>query len=62
MPRTIMGAEYVYELQPGEEWTVLSDGRVLVIHPDRVPKFVHPPAAQTEFEKRVEQMIDRAPY
>lgn len=62
MPRTIMGAGYVYELQPGEDWTVFKDGRVLVIHPDRVPKFVWPPEAQADFERRVQEQIDRTPY
>ena len=31
-----------YRLKRGERWTLLSDDRVMVIHPDRPPKIVHP--------------------
>jgi len=31
-----------YTLKRGERWTLLSDDRVMVIHPDRPPKIVYP--------------------
>lgn len=32
--------DFIYELQPGEEWTPLGAREILVIHPDRAPKIV----------------------
>ena len=31
-----------YTLRRGERWTLLSNDRVMVIHPDRPPKIVYP--------------------
>ena len=32
----------LYILKPGERWTLLDDDCVMVVHPDRPPKVVHP--------------------
>ena len=44
----------VYTLAPGETWHVLSGRRVLVLHPSRQPKIVHPSG-------RVEMFAGRGP-
>jgi len=36
------GVTRLYTLKQGERWTLLSDDRVMVIHPDRPPKVVYP--------------------
>ena len=44
----------LYTLAPGETWHLLSGGRVLVLHPSRQPKIVHPSG-------RVEMVAGRGP-
>ena len=34
-------AEFVYELKPGEDWVMFGD-MLIVAHPEREPKIVHP--------------------
>jgi len=45
-PLTARGAPQsplrLYTLKQGERWTLLSDDRVMVIHPNRPPKVVYP--------------------
>jgi hypothetical protein len=36
------GFRHLYTLERGESWQVLSSGRILIRHPDRQPKIVHP--------------------
>ena len=38
----LAGVKGRYTLKRGERWTLLSDDRVMVIHPDRPPKIVYP--------------------
>jgi hypothetical protein len=38
----LTGVKGRYTLKRGERWTLLSDDRVMVIHPDRPPKIVYP--------------------
>jgi hypothetical protein len=40
----------LYRLKAGERWTLLDDNRVIVVHPDRPPKFVYS-------DGRVEKMV-----
>ena len=36
------GVLFLYKLKESERWALLDDDRVMVIHPDRPPKIVHP--------------------
>ena len=36
------GIRLLYRLKDRERWTLLDRDRVMVIHPDRAPKVVHP--------------------
>lgn len=42
MTETRTGFKYVYTLQPGEDWRVTTGGILIVVHPERKPKMVHP--------------------
>ena len=43
----------LYRLKAGERWALLDDDRVMVIHPDRPPKVLHP-------DGRVEEIAAKA--
>jgi len=43
-----------YTLKRGERWTLLSDDRVMVIHPDRPPKVVYPAGRVEEIASKLD--------
>jgi len=40
--KTRAGISPLYRLKAGERWTLLDNNRVMVVHPDRLPKVVYP--------------------
>ena len=42
------GISGLYRLKAGERWALLDDDRVMVLHPDRPPKVVHPDGSVEE--------------
>jgi hypothetical protein len=38
----VLDAQHIYTLQPGEDWRLLPDGGIVVVHPDRPPFILHP--------------------
>jgi hypothetical protein len=43
------GTKHIYTLQPGEKWTMFRD-LIIVAHPDRQPKIIHPDGSITELK------------
>jgi hypothetical protein len=41
------GAQFVYELKPGESW-IVSGALIVITHPSKSPKVVHPDGAIEE--------------
>jgi len=48
------GVTRLYTLKRGERWTLLSDDRVMVLHPDRPPKVVYPAGRVEEIASKLD--------
>jgi hypothetical protein len=48
------GIPLLYRLKDRERWTLLDRDRVMVIHPDRSPKVVHPDGHVEEIASKVD--------
>jgi hypothetical protein len=44
----------LYMLEPGDQWELLDDGSVMVVHPDRSPKVVNPDGRVEDIAASVE--------
>lgn len=50
-PKLRTGCEFIYQLQDGEQWA-MHGGMIVVVHPDRPAKIVHPPGKAGEINYR----------
>lgn len=46
-PSIKIPARFVYELKPGEKWMFFGEC-LIVVHPDRLPKLIHPDGREEE--------------
>jgi hypothetical protein len=49
---TINGAKHVYTLQSGEDWRLLPDGSLVVVHPEHPPFIVHADGTKESIEPK----------